>query len=145
MFDDGVVHLIEGGDIDRTRNAITLTMESHQLFGRFDVCFEPQGNQLHTYRIDYVREDFMRPAILPMESRNLFLTETRMIDPPSPRLLAIHAAIACILYLSAAGSHIDSILYDLGQGDIMVDGSTQLGYLTSLRIGGWWDGRIGAY
>jgi HNH endonuclease len=41
MFDDGVVHLIEGVDIDRTCNAITLTMEFHQLFGRFKVYFEP--------------------------------------------------------------------------------------------------------
>ncbi|KEF50831.1 uncharacterized protein A1O9_13118 [Exophiala aquamarina CBS 119918] len=145
MFDDGVVRLIEGNDIDRTRNAITLTMEFHQLFGRFEVYFEPQGNQLHTYRIDSVREDFMRHPILPIESRSLFLTDTRTIDPPSPRLLAIHAAIAHILYLSAAGSHIDCILDDLDHGDILVDGSTQLGYLTTLRVGGWWDGRIGAY
>ena len=106
MFDDGVVRLIEGSDIDRTRNAITLTMEFHQLFGRFEVYFEPQGHQLHTYRIDSVRDDFMRPSVLPIEGRTLFITDTRTIDPPSPRLLAIHAAIAHILYLSAAGSHI---------------------------------------
>lgn len=49
MFDDGVVHLIEGSDIDRTRNAITLTMEFHQLFGRFDVFFEPRDNEMHSY------------------------------------------------------------------------------------------------
>ena len=145
MFDDGVVRLIEGSDIDRTRNAISLTMEFHQLFGRFEVYFEPQGNQLHTYRIESVREDFMRPSILPIESRTLFITDTRTIDPPSARLLAVHAAIAHILYLSAAGRHIDSIIYDLDQGDIMVDGSTELGYLTALRVGGWWDGRIGAF
>jgi hypothetical protein len=145
MFDDGVVHLIEGSDIDRTRNAITLTMEFHQLFGRFEVYFEPQGHQSHTYRIDSVRDDFMRPSILPIQSRTLFITDTRTIDPPSPRFLAIHAAIARILYLSAAGSYIDKILYDLDQGAAMVDGSTEIGYLTTLRIGGWWDGRIGAY
>ena len=138
MFDDGVVHLIEGSDIDRARNAITLTMEFHQLFGRFEVYFEPQGNQSHTYRIDSVREDFMRPSILPIKSRTLFLTDNRTIDPPSPRLLAIHAAIARIIYLSATGSHIDSILDDLDQeGNTMVDGSTQLGYLTMLRVGAW--------
>ncbi|KAK5442662.1 hypothetical protein LTS15_010980 [Exophiala xenobiotica] len=145
MFDDGVIHLIDGNDIDRTRNAITLTMEFHQLFGRFEVYFEPQGNQAHTYRIDSVREDFTRPSILPVEDRTLFLTESRTIDPPSPRLLAIHAAIAHILYLSAAGRHIDSILEDLNQGDILVDGSSPLGHLTALRIHGWWDGQIHAY
>lgn len=145
MFDDGVVRLIEGSDIDRPLNAITLTTEFHQLFGRFDVYFKPQGNQSHTYRIDSVRKDFLRPSILPIESRTLFITDTRTIDPPSPRLLAIHAAIAHILYLSAAGSQIDSILYDLDKGDVMADGSTQLGYFAKLRLGGWWDGQIGAY
>ena len=87
----------------------------------------------------------MRYPILPIESRALFLTETRTIDPPSPRLLAIHAAITHILYLSAAGCHIDRILHDLDRGDIVVDGSIYLGYLTTLRVGGWWDGRIGAH
>ncbi|KIW64165.1 hypothetical protein PV04_09118 [Phialophora macrospora] len=57
-----VVYLVEGSDIDRTRGAITLTMEFHQLFGRFDVFFEALDNQLHSYRIDSVREDFMRPG-----------------------------------------------------------------------------------
>ncbi len=77
--------------------------------------------------------------------RSLFLTDSRTIDPPSPRLLAVHCAIAHILHLSAAGRHIDKILRNLDQGDILVDGSTPLGYFAALRIHGWWDGRIGAY
>lgn len=145
MFDDGVIHLIEGNDIDRTRNAITLTMEFHQLFGHFEVYFEPHGSQPHTYRIDSVREDFMRPSILPITNRTLFLTDTRTIDPPSPRLLAIHAAIAHILYLSAAGHYIDRILEDLDQGEVLADGSTPLGHFANLRMYGWWDGRIRAH
>lgn len=54
MFDDGVIHLIDRNDIDRTRNAMTLTMEFHQFFGWFEGYFEPQGNQAHTSRIDSV-------------------------------------------------------------------------------------------
>ncbi|KIW39839.1 uncharacterized protein PV06_08413 [Exophiala oligosperma] len=145
MFDDGVIYLLEGDDIDRTRNAITLTMEFHHLFGCFEVYFEPYGGQAHTYRIDSVHEDFMRPSILPISNRTLFLTDNRTIDPPSPRLLAIHAAIAHILYLSAAGQYINDILDDLDQGEISADGSTPLGQFTALRVYGWWDGRIHAY
>jgi len=40
MFDVGVIHLIEGIDIDRPRNAITLSLEMHRLFGNFDIFFE---------------------------------------------------------------------------------------------------------
>ncbi|KAI3335905.1 hypothetical protein F4824DRAFT_462853, partial [Ustulina deusta] len=37
-------------------------------------------------------------------TRTLYPTPTRAIYPPSPRLLAIHHAIAHILHLSAAGA-----------------------------------------
>jgi len=144
MFDDGVVHLIEGGDIDRPRNAITLTHDFHQLFGNFEVIFEPQDNEPHTYRIDSTRTGILRPRLFPVD-RTLYLTDTRTIDPPSSRLLAVHSAIAHILHLSAAGRHIDRILEDLDQDEIKSDGSTELGYLASLRLQGWWNGQVPVY
>jgi hypothetical protein len=73
------------------------------------------------------------------------ITDTRTIDPPSPRSLAVHYAIAHILHLSAAGRYIDNILEDLDQKGIMADGSTELGHLANLRIQGWWNGQIRAY
>jgi len=33
VFDIGVIHLIEGTDINRPYNAITLTLEMHRLLG----------------------------------------------------------------------------------------------------------------
>lgn len=144
MFDDGVVHLIESIDFDRPLNAITLTHDFHQLFGGFEVYFEPTGNEPHTYRVDSTSTGILRHRIFPVD-RTLFLTDTRTIDPPSPRLLAIHSAIAHILHMSAAGRYIDSVLEDLDQGEISVDGSTPLGHFTALRIHGWWDRRIRAY
>jgi hypothetical protein len=144
MFDDGVVHLIESIDIDRPRNAITLTHDFHQLFGGFEVYFEPTGNEPHTYHVDSTSTGILRHRLFPV-NRTLFLTDTRTIDPPSPRLLAIHSAIAHILHMSAAGRYIDGVLEDLDQGEISVDGSTPLGHFTALRIHGWWDGRIRAY
>ncbi|RMD40204.1 hypothetical protein DV735_g4920, partial [Chaetothyriales sp. CBS 134920] len=143
MFDRGVLHLIDGEEIDRTRNAVTLTQEFHDMFGRFEVYFELQSSETHTYRIDYLGEDYMRPPILPIQ-RTLFLSDTRTIDPPSQRLLAIHAAIARILHMSAAGYYIDRILDDLDKPAVLSDGSTPLGHFAALRINGWWDGRIRA-
>lgn len=144
MFDHGVIHLIGGVDIDRPRNAITLTHDFHQLFGNFEVYFEPKGNQLHTYQVESIRKGILRHRIFPV-SRTIFLTDTRTIDPPSRRLLAVHSAIAHILHLSAAGRHIDKILEDLDQRDIMADGSTELGHLAKLRLQGWWSGQIRAH
>lgn len=92
MFDDGVVHLIEGTGIDRPGNAITLTHDFHQLFGGFEVYFEPTGNEPHTYCIDSTETGILRHRIFRV-NRTLYLTNTRTIDPPSPRLLAIHRAL----------------------------------------------------
>jgi hypothetical protein len=141
MFDHGVAHLIEGTEIDRPRNAVTLTHNIHRWFGNFDIYFEPvPDSPPHTYRI----ETFLRPravrGVLPV-TRTLYLTDSRSIDPPLPRLLAIHRAIAHILHLSAAGRYIDRILDDMegarGQG-VQADGSTDLGRLVHLGL--WMDG-----
>ena len=135
MFDSGVAHLIEGTEIDRPRNAITLGVRLHLLFGDFEVFFQPVDYEEHTYRID----SFVPQALgdlLPV-TRKLYLTESRTIDPPSPRLLAVHNAIAHILHLSAAGEYIDHLLHDWGEYAVRADGSTELDRFVKLRLDGW--------
>lgn len=134
MFDSGVVRLIEGTDIDRPRNALTLTHDFHQCFGDFQVFFTPT-NQPHTYQIDTFLPPFVLQNLLPI-TRTLYLTETRTIDPPSPRLLAVHRAIAHILHFSAAGEYVDKILLQMEEEEIRADGSTELARL--LRLGLSW-------
>ncbi|KAK4248276.1 hypothetical protein C7999DRAFT_13812 [Corynascus novoguineensis] len=140
MFDHGIGHLIESVDIDRPYNALTLTHNMHDLFGNFDIYFEPvPGAEPHTYRI----ESFLGPIFvggLPV-TRTLFLTDSDTIDPPSHRLLAIHCAIARILHLSAAGDYIDKILRDMEDArerGAQADGSTDLGRL--IHLGLWLNG-----
>jgi len=145
MFDPGIVHLIDGPDIDRPTNAITLTHHFHRRFGDFEVYFEPTTQTPHTYKIIPIRShNILRQAILPV-TRTLRLANNHNIDPPSRRLLAIHRAIALILHLSGAGSYIDDILRDLDELDVKSDGSTKLGRLIGLRLGGWWNGLVRAY
>lgn len=142
MFDMGVAYLIEGGEIDRPRNALTLTAYLHQFFGNFNVFFEPvdDDQQPHTYRIgSFLPRSAIQNPSLPV-TRTLYLAENRTIDPPSPRLLAVHCAIAHILHLSAAGEYIDRILRDAEEYGIQADGSTELGRLVRLGLGGWVDG-----
>lgn len=83
----------------------------HTEFGNFSVLFKPVPGQEHTYRID----TFLPAGILPAlpVTRTLYLTNDRSIEPPSPRLLGIHRAIAYILHLSGAGKYIDNILQDM--------------------------------
>lgn len=140
MFDPGVIHTIEASNIDRPLNAVTLTGHFHQSFGNFKIYFEPKGDQVqHTYKIDNVKSNniFGNP-ILPV-TRTLYLTPNHTIEPPAPRLLAIHSAIGHILHLSGAGEHIDRIIRDIDEVDIMENGSTELGLYVGLKLGGWMD------
>ncbi|KAK0631093.1 hypothetical protein B0T17DRAFT_488932, partial [Bombardia bombarda] len=130
MFDTGVIYLIEGDDINRSRNALTLTHDMHQDFGRFDIFFERIPNTpAHTYRIQAF--DPWVNTYCPV-TRTLF--QHPSIDPPSERLLALHSAIGHILHLSGAGDYIQSILDDMEHGIVQEDGSTQLGVLVKLAM-----------
>ncbi|EFW99700.1 hypothetical protein CMQ_18 [Grosmannia clavigera kw1407] len=124
MFDVGVRHLIEGQNIDRPTNAITLTQEYHDRFGDFKTVFE-STDQPHTYRIESV-EDRLPVLRRPMQpiTRTLFLS------------------VARILRMSGAGEYCDSVLRDMDDPEILSDGTTNLGALVSLRLGGWWNGVV---
>jgi hypothetical protein len=141
MFDPSAIPLIEGSNIDRPTNALTLTTHFHQQFGDFEVYFEPTTDQIrHTYKIGYVQPtNLLHNPLLPV-TRTLHLTPNHTIDPPSAQLLAIHRAIGRILYLSAAGDYIDQILEDMDDVGVKENGSTELGHYISLKLDGWLDG-----
>ncbi|EJT79543.1 hypothetical protein GGTG_04628 [Gaeumannomyces tritici R3-111a-1] len=134
MFDPGVVHLIEGAEIDRPYNAISLTQHLHSEFGSFQIFFEPVDSRPpHTYRINGFDPLVDQTQGLPV-IRTLHLAQDKTIDPPSSRLLAIHRAIAHILHLSGAGDYIDWVLRDAEENGVRSDGSTALGLLVSARL-----------
>ncbi|KAJ3575794.1 hypothetical protein NPX13_g3909 [Xylaria arbuscula] len=138
MLDSDAVHLVEGTDIDRPRNALTLTRTLRSLFGDFQVFFEPVSDlQPHNYRTDsFYPRILLRDPAFPI-TRTLYLSKNRTIDPPSPRLLALHRAIAHILHLSAAGDYIDKLLRDMDGQTILADGSSELDRLVRFGLRGW--------
>ncbi|OAA36887.1 hypothetical protein NOR_07407 [Metarhizium rileyi] len=135
MFDNNITHLINSVEIDRPCNALTLTLSLHRAFGNFDVYFTPIPNRTHTYEIKtFLRTSFHR--VLPV-TRELYLTTDRNIEPPSPRLLALHCAITHILHLSGAAGYIDKIIRSMDEQIARCDGSTELGQLVQLRMNRW--------
>jgi hypothetical protein len=127
MFNPGAIRLINGVDIDRPMNALTLTHDRHKIFSNFAIAFEPVGSEPPTYKINYVETDRMgRVERLPV-TLICYLTPDQSIDPPSPQLLKIHATIRRILHLSAAGDYIDDFLRDIEEmeaGEVMLNGLT---------------------
>ncbi|KAI3050159.1 hypothetical protein CBS147353_11647 [Aspergillus niger] len=136
MFDPGLSHRLDGANIDRPVNALTLTLEYHRLFGEFQIYFEPTGRP-HEYKIESLEDSpFLRDPLFPV-TRTLSLSPNRTIDPPDSRLLRVHCAIAHIMKLSGAAEHIESVLRDMEEVDVKADGSTNLGYMMGLRLNGW--------
>ncbi|RAL04904.1 uncharacterized protein BO80DRAFT_451870 [Aspergillus ibericus CBS 121593] len=77
IFNPGAIYLIDGVDINRLINALTLTVDLHRLFGNFEIPFEPVSTQPHTYKVDYVESGRMgRVEKLPV-TVGLFLTPDR--------------------------------------------------------------------
>ena len=106
MFNPHAIHLINGVDIDRPMNALTLTHDLHKLFGNFEIAFNASGPDPHTYEINYIEPDRMGQVEKLPVTVTLYLTPDRSIDPPSAQLLEIHRAIGRTLHLSAAGDYI---------------------------------------
>lgn len=85
LLNNDAAHLINGVEIDRPRNALTLTHDLHQDFGRFDIFFTAhttKGSRPNTYRIETFLPAQLHP-ILPI-TRTPYLTEgrTTSIEPP---------------------------------------------------------------
>jgi len=133
MFDVGVVHLIEDIDMDRPRNAITLTFDMHQLFGNFEIFFRrvADDDTADTYQIQAFRPFLAAQFQFPI--RRTFFSHPS-IDPPLERLLELHSAIGHVLHLSGAADYINAILSDMEDGVVREDGSTQLGALVNAAL-----------
>jgi len=133
MFDPGILHLVEGSNIDRSYNALTLSVNFHRRFGRLWIYFEAIPGTAHTYIIKSLKPHHHFRPKLPI-TRELFITPDHTIDPPLPRLLAIHRACCLITYLSGAGDYIDRVLHDREEPSVRTDGATELGSLVGLRF-----------
>ena len=133
MFDVGVIHLIEGIDIDRPRNAITLSLEMRRFFGNFEIFFErvADDDTADTYQIQAFHPFLAAQLQFPVR-RTLLLHPS--IDPPLERLLELHSAIGHVLDLSGAGEYINVILRNMEDGVVREHGSTQLGALVNVAL-----------
>ncbi|EEP80427.1 predicted protein [Uncinocarpus reesii 1704] len=141
IIDYDVGHLIGSTDIDQPQNAMSLTHTFHVAFGNFDVFLEAVAGQQHTYHIKSLNPVKARLLRLPL-TRKLLLSKSQLIEPPSPRLLALHRAIAHILHLSGAGEYIDKILRDFEEAGVQEDGTTELSRLVNWKATGWLDGSV---
>jgi hypothetical protein len=131
MFDPGITSLIEGPNIDRPYNAITLRLELHRHFGNLNIYFEAEPGPRNRYTI---KPSYPRMRFQPI-TRDLYITPDHTIEPPRPRFLALHRACCVILHMSGAGEYIDKVLRDVEPGiAVRSDGATALGAAVCMRL-----------
>lgn len=135
--------MIDGSNLDRPHNAITLSSKLHvdsKVLGFYFEALDPLTHPPHTYRVDSGElSPYRRPVGLPV-TRTLLVSPDQTIDLPSPKLLAIHRAVSIILHLSAAGGYLHEIMRDMKQLWANNDGSSPIGHIVSLKLGGWFKG-----
>ncbi|KAI9825388.1 MAG: hypothetical protein M1832_001118 [Thelocarpon impressellum] len=142
MFDPGVLMELDGTNIDRPYNALTLSALAHKYFGQLKIYFETVDDGTstassptpHHYSIKAVNPERSMFQVMGLPVRRTLLeAHERNIDMPSPRLLRIHRACCLVAHLSGAGAYIERILRDRDAPRVEADGSTSLGELVALR------------
>lgn len=127
--------LTADGGVNQEENIVTLVNILHNEFVAFRMTLEATATP-NRYRIKTFRDFTNTWSTHLPESRMVTLTSHDGRYPlPSPRLLAVHAAISNILYATARGEKIMNILRELGDGGPAImarDGSTDIGNLLSM-------------
>ncbi|KAI9765469.1 MAG: hypothetical protein M1839_005500 [Geoglossum umbratile] len=114
LFHPYAERLLDGVEIDKPFNAMTLVVELHHSFGQLRWYLEEEP-ETHTYifKKSPGRTAFIPSVFQPQNDRKrVQFVGRNQTDLPSPDLLALHRACAIILGLSGAGEYIDKILRD---------------------------------
>ncbi|KAF3028108.1 hypothetical protein E8E15_008260 [Penicillium rubens] len=125
--------------INDTTNAMTMSTNLHQYFGRFDFSFE-ETSQPHKYRIKKYRPRLQ----LELPRIVTFNRYDQRYDLPRPELLKVHAIIARIFHASGAAEQVDTALRDLGEHSMLAkDGSTDISSMLAATTLGVLSSRAG--
>jgi hypothetical protein len=133
MFAPQCVHLCEPFDLDRPRNAITMTKFLHESFGQLRFYLEPVAGLEHTYVAKAPRP--LHQHIIPPPTHHISFVDTPThIDRPHPDLIAVHRAVALVVHASGASEYIERVLRERDAGVIQADGSSSLGALIAIGL-----------
>ncbi|KAH0537051.1 hypothetical protein FGG08_006121 [Glutinoglossum americanum] len=115
LFHPGMEPLLNGVEIDRPFNAMTLTPDLHQAFGKLEWYLEEDSTEPHAYffkdspGVHLPANAMMRPK---NDRERVKFISADNTDLPEPGLLRLHAACAMILGMSGAGDYIEKLLRD---------------------------------
>ncbi|KAF8604828.1 hypothetical protein BDV93DRAFT_440060, partial [Ceratobasidium sp. AG-I] len=103
---------LNGNDINRVENVMTLSAKQHKLFGELDMWLASVEDQENTYVVRTA--GWVQGNVPVSEEKHVVLTTT---DPalglPDPRYLALHAACAQVWHASGMAEYVENLLWDM--------------------------------
>lgn len=141
IFSPNLSDALHHNEIDSPDNAIMLNKELHARFGKCDLIFDEveraDDNDPIEYQIRSLARSrfFVKPGT-DTDRMRFFDHSNGGIPLPNPYLLKIHASIGKLIYLTAHRGYIESVLREWEAGNVLADGSTNLGELVALRFSG---------
>lgn len=144
MFDPGISRVLEGSLIDSPANAMLLTSELHDEFGKLRCYMQEVPGRVNTYVIKTTRGATPLSAgygpRVQVTLANHEAAGTQAAELPLPRLLKLHAACCKMMEMAAAADYVETLLDDIeelmAEGTLAQDGSSDFGML--LRMKGLW-------
>lgn len=141
MFDPGVSRALEGTNIDSPANAMLLTTELHDGFGRLRCYMEERPGRPNTYAVKMARGAIgLPPGLAPRPLVTLVNHEApgaEHADLPLPRLLKLHSACCKMMEMSAAAGYVENLLDEMedlmAEGTLKSDGSSDLGMVLRMK------------
>ncbi|KDQ09866.1 hypothetical protein BOTBODRAFT_147975 [Botryobasidium botryosum FD-172 SS1] len=128
---------LNGDDLHRTDNMMTLSLSAHTHFDQLNIWLEAVPDNPNTYTLRRANPAYLLgyPDIVTFTT-----TDPELLPLPNPRYLAYHAACARIAHMSGIVEYIEQYIQDVENSDTLAaDGSsadwlcTRLGRFISVR------------
>ncbi|KAF5372029.1 hypothetical protein D9615_008120 [Tricholomella constricta] len=120
---------VNGNDINRLENVMTLSLDEHKKFGGFDIWLEPLEGQQNAYKLGKANPF---ASSLPAGTIIQFTDNQTQLPLPDPRYLALHAACAKIAHASGAAETIDAYLRDLETTKVLAEDGSSMAILDAV-------------
>jgi len=108
---------LDGDNINRIDNVVTLGLEEHSRFRNLDTWLTEIEGQPNTYRM--CKADWVLDRVLVAGQIITFHTTDPNLPVPNPRYPALHAACARVINACGITNHIDQILSDMEELQVL--------------------------
>ncbi|CAA7263958.1 unnamed protein product [Cyclocybe aegerita] len=116
-----VLDELDGENLHRLSNGLTLEVDLHILFDTLKLWFEEVQNQPYTYDVHTLRLH----GFLPQPRRVTFKSTDPALELPNSKYLKLHAAVCRVAHMSGAAKYLDLHDREVEMREVMAhDGSS---------------------